>query len=76
MALRIPTVLAFTVLGAAVAVAVQSCTDDPGPASCPVVCLPDGSAGSAGSAHCPPTTCATGSNHDMCPADCHPEPIA
>jgi hypothetical protein len=37
-----------------------------------VVCVAQGS----GSNDCTPPTCATGNNHDMCPAGCVPQPIA
>ena len=40
--------------------------------TCSVICVPQGT----GSSSCPPTTCATGSNHDVCPTGCIPEPIA
>jgi hypothetical protein len=75
MALRIPAVLAFTVVGAAAGVTAVSCGGSapaPDAMSCPVVCVAQGS----GSNGCTPPTCATGSNHDMCPAGCVPEPIA
>lgn len=75
MSLRIPAALAFTVVGAAAAASMDSCggtTPEPDARACPVICVPQGS----GSSNCPPTTCATGANHDMCPAGCIPEPIA
>jgi hypothetical protein len=74
MALRIPAVLAFTVVGATAAAAL-SCGGNGAPAPdamvCPVVCVAHGS----GSNGCTPPTCATGSNHDMCPAGCVAVPI-
>jgi hypothetical protein len=79
MPLRIPAVLASTVLGvigaAAAGVAAVSCGGSaPAPDAmvCPVVCVAQGS----GSNDCTPPTCATGNNHDMCPAGCVPQPIA
>jgi len=77
MPLRIPAVLAFTVVGAAAiagGLAASCGGSPPGPdaSSCPVICVPQGT----GTSSCPPTTCATGSNHDVCPAGCVPEPIA
>jgi hypothetical protein len=82
MALRIPAVLASTVLGVvgvaavgAAGVAAVSCGGSaPAPDAmvCPVVCVAQGS----GSNGCTPPTCATGNNHDMCPAGCVPQPIA
>jgi len=80
MALRIPAVLASTVLGVvggtAVGAAALSCGGGRAPApdamSCPVICVPQG----AGSNGCTPPTCATGPNHDGCPMGCAPEPIA
>ena len=78
MALRIPAVLAFTVLGATAvgATAALSCGSSGAPAPdamvCPVVCVAQGS----GTSSCTPPICATGSNHDMCPAGCVPQPIA
>lgn len=77
MALRIPAVLAFTIVGATAAgVTAVSCGGSGAPPPdamvCPVRCVPSG----AGSNACTPPTCATGPNHDMCPAGCTPEPIA
>ncbi|HEY6175345.1 MAG TPA: hypothetical protein VIX73_12900 [Kofleriaceae bacterium] len=71
--LRIPAVLAFTIVGGAVT-AVVACGDGkPGTdaGACSVVCVPRGS----GSNGCTPATCAQGSNHDVCPVGCVPEPI-
>ncbi|TMQ15861.1 MAG: hypothetical protein E6J90_24765 [Deltaproteobacteria bacterium] len=78
MSLRIPAALAFTVVGAAAvgaAVAAGSC--DAGQprhdaTTCQVLCIPQGGGSSSA---CPLPTCATGSNHDMCPPGCVPEPI-
>lgn len=77
MSLRIPAVLAFTVVGAAAgAAAALSChgTSAPPPDAmlCSVQCIPSGT----GSNGCTPPTCATGPNHDVCPMGCIPEPIA
>jgi hypothetical protein len=77
MPLRIPAVLAFTVVGATAAgmAAVVSCggsAPPPDAMACPVVCV----AQDSGSNDCTPRTCATGSNHDMCPTGCVPQPIA
>ena len=73
--LRIPAVLAFTVVGGAIgaAAAVGCGGGKPGAdaPSCSVICVPQGS----GSNGCTPATCAQGSNHDMCPMGCVPEPI-
>ena len=75
MPLRFPAVLAFTVVGAAAGAIAASCGGEapaPDAASCPVICVaPD-----AGPSACPPSTCATGDNHDICPTGCVPEPIA
>jgi hypothetical protein len=77
MALRIPAVLAFTLVGATAAgVAAVSChgTGAPPPDAmlCSVPCIPSG----VGSNGCTPPTCATGPNHDVCPVGCKPDPIA
>jgi hypothetical protein len=75
MALRIPAVLAFTVVGAAAGAIALSCggsTPSPDAMTCPVRCIPTG----AGSNACTPPTCASGPNHDVCPTGCMPEPIA
>ena len=76
MPLRIPPVLAFTVVGgAAVAAAVLagcgSGTPGPDAMACSVICVPQGS----GSTGCTPAVCAGGATHDVCPAGCVPEPI-
>ena len=81
MSLRIPAVLASTVVGvvgaAAGAAAALSChgTGAPPPDAmvlCSVQCIPSG----VGSNGCTPPTCATGPNHDVCPMGCTPDPIA
>jgi hypothetical protein len=72
--LRIPTVLAFTVIGGAVAASAGSCSSGkPGVDAgvCSVICVPQGS----GSNGCTPAVCASGVNHDVCPPGCVPEPI-
>ena len=71
--LRIPAVLASTVIGVT---AVLAC-DDHGKhpdasASCQVFCVYQ----SVDNGNCPFPTCATGSNMDGCPQGCIPEPIA
>lgn len=79
MPLRIPAVLASTVLGivggTAAGVAAVSCGGSAPPPDamvCPVRCIPI----DTGSNGCTPPTCATGPNHDVCPTGCTPEPIA
>jgi hypothetical protein len=80
MPLRIPAVLAFTVLGAvgaAGAVAALGCGGDASPpdamvGACLVYCIPSGS----GSNSCTPATCATGPGHDVCPMGCAPDPMS
>jgi len=71
--LRIPAVLAFTFLGAAAAASTESC--GPGKptvdASTCVICVYQ----TVDNGNCPFPTCATGSNHDVCPAGCIPEPV-
>jgi hypothetical protein len=71
--LRIPTVLAFTVLGAGLAaVAAASCGDGkPTPDAGCVLCVYE----SADTGNCPFPTCATGSQHNVCPAGCIPQPV-
>jgi hypothetical protein len=78
MALRIPAVLAFTVVGATAAGAAValSCGGRGAPppdaaTNCLVYCIPT----DAGSNGCTPPTCATGPNHDVCPMGCRPDPI-
>jgi len=70
MPLRIPSVLAFTVVGAAVGCGDGKPTTDA--STCEVYCIPQ----APGANHCPPPTCATGTRHDVCPSGCIPEPIA
>jgi hypothetical protein len=78
MSLRIPAVLAFTVVGvvgAAAAGALGCGGGSPPPSdavTCLVRCIPTG----VGSNACTPPTCATGPNLDVCPMGCAPEPIA
>ena len=72
--LRLPTVLAFTVVGVTAAAAAGSCRDNrqpPSDASC-IYCVYE----SGDNGNCPFPTCATGSNQDQCPAGCVPAPIA
>jgi len=71
--LRVPVVLAFTVLGAGAATSVGSCgqgkpTIDAG--TC-VHCVYE----SVDNGNCPFPTCATGSNADVCPAGCIVAPV-
>jgi hypothetical protein len=72
--LRIPAVLAFTVLGAGVAASAGSCGADKTPTadanSC-VLCIYQ----SADTGNCPFPTCATGENHDVCPDGCIVQPV-
>ena len=73
MALRIPTVLAFTVLGVAAAAAAGSCGEDkPRIVAGCVQCVYEG----VDNGNCPFPTCATGSNSEMCPPGCIPAPVA
>ncbi|HEX3475642.1 MAG TPA: hypothetical protein VHT91_11500 [Kofleriaceae bacterium] len=76
MPLRIPAVLAFTVIGAAAGAAALSCHGTGVPPTdamlCSVQCIPSG----PGSNACTPPICATGPNHDVCPTGCTPDPIA
>lgn len=72
--LQIPSVLAFTVVGAvSTAIAITACGDDPPPvadASC-TYCIYE----TIDNGNCPPPTCATGDNQDICPPGCVPAPI-
>ena len=72
--LRIPAVLTFTVVGAAVAAATGSCGDDLKPkldaATC-VYCVYT----TADNGNCPFPTCATGEHQDVCPEGCMPQPV-
>jgi hypothetical protein len=72
--LRIPAALAFTVVGtvAASAVSCDGGTPRQDARACQVLCIPQGGGSSSA---CPLPTCATGSNHDVCPPGCVPEPI-
>lgn len=72
--LRIPAVLAFTVLGAAAAASTGSCGDSkPAPADAATCryCVYQ----TVDNGNCPFPTCATGDDHDMCPAGCIPAPV-
>ena len=72
--LRIPAVLAFTVLGAGVAGSAGSCGKDGQPtvdANTCVLCVYQ----TVDNGNCPFPTCATGANHDVCPAGCIIEPV-
>jgi hypothetical protein len=71
--LRIPSVLAFTVLGAAAAASTPSCSDGAPPADAQacVYCVYQ----SVDNGNCPFPTCATGSNQDLCPDGCIPAPV-
>jgi hypothetical protein len=76
--LRIPAVLAFTVLGAAVAASAGSCGDGTptldaatGDAAHCVYCVYQ----STDNGNCPFPTCATGEHQDVCPAGCIPQPV-
>jgi hypothetical protein len=71
--LRIPTVLAFTVLGVAAAAASGSCGEGKptvDAATC-VHCVYQ----STDNGNCPFPTCATGEHQDVCPAGCIPQPL-
>jgi hypothetical protein len=71
--LRIPAVLAFTVIGVAAGATASSCgeSDPPGDASCRY-CVYE----TVDNGNCPFPTCAQGSQHDQCPPGCIPAPIA
>jgi hypothetical protein len=72
--LRIPAVLAFTVLGAGIAASTGSCGNGAKPtadASTCVICVYQ----SADNGNCPFPTCATGSDHDVCPEGCIIQPV-
>jgi hypothetical protein len=72
--LRIPAVLAFTVLGAGAAASAGSCGGGSTPTvdanSC-VLCVYQ----TVDNGNCPFPTCATGPNHDVCPAGCIIQPV-
>jgi hypothetical protein len=71
--LRIPAVLAFTVVGAAAVASTASCGDDNKPkldaATC-VYCVYQ----TVDNGNCPFPTCAIGEHQDMCPPGCMPAP--
>jgi len=70
--LRIPLAIAFVAtVAAAAAVTSVSCGDDGQTAQCEVFCVYSGS----DNGNCPFPTCATGSNLDVCPSGCIPEPV-
>jgi hypothetical protein len=71
--LRIPAVLAFTVVGVAAGMSASSCGQgkppvDAGCRYCVYETVDNG--------NCPFPTCATGSQQDECPPGCIPAPIA
>lgn len=71
--LRIPVVLAFTVLAAAVAASTGSCGEDKptvDAATC-VYCVYQ----TVDNGNCPFPTCATGDGQDVCPEGCIPQPV-
>ena len=71
--LRIPTMLAFTVLGAAAAGSTESCGEDKpklDAATC-VICVYQ----TVDNGNCPFPTCATGDHQDVCPEGCIPQPV-
>lgn len=71
--LRIPTVLAYTVLGAGIATAAGCGGGKPAADATCVFCVPiEGSTTSA----CTTPTCATGKDQDICPEGCEPQPPA
>ena len=74
--LRIPAVLVFSVLGVTAAVTAASCggKDTKPTIDAAATCVPCVYAGSD-NGNCPPPTCATGSNHDVCPDGCIPAPV-
>jgi len=69
--LRIPAALAFTLLGAACGKAASPPIDAAVADAACVPCIYQ--AGDNG--NCPPPTCATGANHDVCPEGCIPAPV-
>ena len=76
--LRIPAVLAFTVLGTAAVASSGSCGDGKptidaaaGDAAACVHCVYQ----STDNGNCPFPTCATGEHQDVCPAGCIPQPL-
>jgi hypothetical protein len=76
--LRIPAALAFTLLGAlgaGAAATVASCGSDTKPmADAAMACVPC-IYETNDNGNCPPPTCATGSNQDVCPEGCIPAPV-
>lgn len=69
--LRIPIAIAVVVVGGIAAANAVSCGDDGQTPQCQVECVYSGS----DNGNCPFPTCATGSNLDMCPTGCIPEPV-
>ena len=71
--LRIPAVLAFTVVGVAASMSASSCSESKPTvdASCRY-CVYE----TVDNGNCPFPTCATGSQQDQCPPGCIPAPIA
>jgi hypothetical protein len=71
--LRIPAALAFTLLGTAVA---ASCGKDavPPPVVVDAACVPCVYQ-ATDNGNCPPPTCATGPENDVCPEGCIPAPV-
>jgi hypothetical protein len=69
--LRIPLAVAFVVVSAVGTANVVSCGDDGQSRECQVFCVYTGS----DNGNCPFPTCATGSNLDVCPTGCMPEPV-
>ncbi len=71
MKLRIPTVLAFTVTATIACDGGGKHPDAQGPCNGQPVCVYS----SVDNGNCPFPTCATGSNFDVCPEGCIPEPL-
>jgi len=74
--LKIPAALAFTVLSVAAAATAASCggkdtTPTVDAAATCVPCVYEAS----DNGNCPPPTCATGANNDVCPDGCIPAPV-
>ena len=72
--LRIPAVLAFTVVGTTLGTVAASCGDHKPTVDAGAVCV-HCVYQSVDNGNCPFPTCATGSNHDQCPPGCIPEPM-
>lgn len=71
--LRIPAVLAFTVVGVAAGMSASSCGSDPPTADAACrYCVYE----TVDNGNCPFPTCATGRQQDQCPPGCIPAPIA